>query len=132
MKTENTLEHKQSFFAKYWNWIYEGESVCVNIEDTQESDFLELKPLSQITDEDAIEVFDAVYPNSLPVSDYEKTEAVKGVFESEFRPHKFLDLSESSSFIDACRRFGYALPFDGLSVEDQIEYGWIKLKNNTD
>jgi hypothetical protein len=31
---------------------------------------------------------------------------------------------------DYLRSKGYALPFMGLSVEQQISYGWVKLKTN--
>lgn len=57
----------------------------------------------------------------------------------EKNPEKFLirqakhDLNNLYSLlietIDYIRSKGYALPWMGLSVEQQIEYGWIKLKD---
>lgn len=62
MKTENTLENKTKFFAQYWGQnvlsdisnLGNKEIYPVNISNMYGIDrsYLELKPLSQITDED--------------------------------------------------------------------------------
>ena len=121
---ENTLENKQSFFAQYWNWIYEGESVCENIEDIQESYFLELKPLSQITDEDLEEIgFGNIRDKSVEFN----FESYEMNWQSSCGNYGTMLLKH----FDFLRSKGYALPFLGLSVEDQIEYGWVKLTIST-
>lgn len=58
---------------------------------------LELKPLSQISDEDKEHAYWLVYPITV-------------------------------INIDFLRSKGYALPWMGLSVEEMVEYGWIRLK----
>jgi len=134
---ENTIKNKSKFFAQYW-----GQKVLVFNDQGQyvkggryevdgsvdNHSFLELKPLSSISDEDAIKVFDKVFPNSLPTNDYDKIETIKEVYENEFRVYRFLGLDDSTSFIDACRALEYALPFNGLSIKKQIEYNWVKIK----
>lgn len=112
---ENTLNNKGKFFAQYWDQkvmtkVVRGENkakitthndVCSNWKfgELVES-YLELKPLSSITDEDA----------------------KKLGYSSPFL------LKKHSSFqVDELRALGYALWWHDLSVEKQIEYGWIKL-----
>ena len=72
MKTENTLENKAKFFAQYWGQnitLYTGhlnisrffgkvdyEVLRSTLEGDSIGFHLELKPLSQISDEDAIEI----------------------------------------------------------------------------
>lgn len=136
---ENTIENKVKFFALYW-----GQNVAVFKDESRSKvnttiwnrlgvpaidwiEFLELKSLSNISDEDAIEVFNFMYPNHLPTSEDEKIETIKGVFESVYRPYKFLGLTESVHFIDKCRSLCYALPFMGISVKQMIEWNWIKI-----
>lgn len=107
---ENTLQNKAKFFAQYWGQELiqaEGYEKKFNVSDMYVSGFdgkewLELKPLSSITDEDAKKL-----GYSSP-----------------------LLLKKHSSFhVDELRALGYALWWHGLSVEKQIEYGWIKLKS---
>ena len=43
---------------------------------------------------------------------------------------EFDDLELSIKTGDYFRSKGYALSYMGLSVEDLVEYGWIKLKEN--
>jgi hypothetical protein len=73
--------------------------------------WLELKPLSSISDEDA-EFID------LQSEDYNED----GWFDDgEFYWWASID-------VDYLRSKGYALPFMELSVEEMVEAGWIKLK----
>lgn len=105
---ENTIENKSKFFAQYWGQkvlrASKNHELTWTITDSNnpvESEYLNLKPLSAITDEDR---------------DY-CVSMWRGVFKKEF------DLSQG----DFLRSKGYALPWMGLSVETMIEYGWIKL-----
>ena len=126
MKTENTLENKARFFAQYWGQhvLYFSSDFLrkidnLTLDSIENDDFLELKPLSQISDEDAIEI-SKFYPSF--GSD------IRNAVKELFQEWNVLELSiETGDFL---RSKGYALPYMDLSVEDLIEYGWIKLKEN--
>ena len=123
---ENTLENKAKLFAQYWgqeivghNVITEGLNDAVNhriILDLKER-FLELKPLSSITDEDA------KFCGFGNKKDFIK---VWDTYGSEVFLERFI--FNNLHFTDYLRSKGYALPYNGLSVDEQIECGWIKLK----
>lgn len=119
MKTENTLENKSKFFAQYF-----GQKVLLHESDMDDIQLflnnemggdiknwlLYLKPISQITDEDAV---------------------VLGYTDSKSAITKHLKMiGKETSDADYLRSKGYALPWMGLSVEDLVEYGWVKLKEN--
>lgn len=145
---ENTLENKSKFFGQYW-----GQKVVTNEDPGRvttpfvdyysihkyalsKTDHLLLKPLSSITDEDAISIcnflgfksFDKK-PNEakafvfilfiVPSNDIVKYEALVN--------QMLFDLSDISSAVDLIRSMGYAYKWMGLSVEKLIEYGWVKL-----
>lgn len=124
---ENTLENKAKFVAQYW-----GQPIYYvnNLDRVVESNiggwiqqnglnfcYLELKSLSTITDEDAIDLGKII-----------------GYLNSPFQVRKHL--KENYPFgdsleqpeLDYLRSKGYALPYMGLSVKKLIEYKWIKLK----
>lgn len=121
----NTLENKAKFFAQYWgqevfgspylkgSWCYTGE----NFDEIDESVWMNLKPLSSITDEDAKEICKIVRPD-VKWKNYSKDSIYR--FANTFSEHNVLGC-------DYFRSKGYALPYMGLSVETLIEYGWIKL-----
>ena len=133
---ENNLENKARFFALYWGQslimmpnigMYQKIPIHhVNLNYIQDC-ILELTPLSDITDEDAIEVYDLVY-----VSDFKpkfKIGEIKETLLKNFH-EEFTDFSPKDFLLifDNLRSKGYALPWMGLSVEKLIEYGWVKLK----
>lgn len=109
-KTENNLENKKRFFALYWGQnVYKcanGYPVALNPCSINNSDYLLLKPLSKISDED------------LKVLGFGNIHAFKVLYNKEK-----LILSE----VDFLRSKGYAVPYMDLSVKDLIEYGWIKI-----
>lgn len=125
---ENNLENKEIFFALYW-----GQK-CAFMRRPHEPEYLEkvsdysiawvsyleLKPLSSISDEDASSLRGFIN---------------KGDFLFYLRKCKnqynFIDSNLSLGDLDYLRSKGYALPFHNLSVEDLIRYGWIKLKNGS-
>lgn len=114
---KNTVENKAKFFAQYWGQNilrYEpdlGYHRIVNDYKIGNADefVAELKPLSKITDEDLRE---------LNAGRHEWIVLYEDNPEEELTPQAF----------DFLRSKGYALPFMGISVEQQIEWGWIKLK----
>lgn len=181
-KLENTSENKSKFFALYW----EQAVLIRNVNDPQYDDVismtaynysgwlsrsvLELKPLSSISDDEAIEVSKIIFPNlsdpifkislgyersnglhidqsvlciecsgfiNNPVApkhylygliqiDLEENDIITGYFQddgNEFRDDHSDNILHAYDYV---RSNGYALPFMGLSVEDLIEYGWIK------
>ena len=138
MKTENTLENKARFFAQYYGQhvLYFSSDFLrkidnLTLDSVENDDYLELKPLSQISDEDAIEVSKIFGLGHL-------SGAIKELILSIFRT-SINDSGTTSStngiknwlhVFDYLRSKGYALPWMDLSVEDLVEYGWVKLKEN--
>jgi hypothetical protein len=136
---ENTIENKAKFFAQYW-----GQKVLTRPESANRKlilgdevsiqsalskfgynykYFLELKPLSLITDEQAFEIAKILKVELNPKNVIEFIHiSIKKYIENDY---KGID----SHVLDFLRSKGYALPYMSLSVEKQIEYGWIKLKS---
>ena len=126
MKLENTLENKAKFFAQYWGQyvLYFTSDFLrkidnLTLDSVENDDFLELKPLSRISDEDAIEI-----SKEYPAFGSNIRNSVKELFQ------EFDDLELSIKTGDYLRSKGYALSYMYLSVEDLVEYGWVKLKEN--
>lgn len=119
MKTEINNENKSKFFALYWGQkVVKDKSsqllyVSPNINLEHESWFLTLKPLSAISDED-VEIID------LGLEDYNE--------DGWWNKHGDFYWWASTD-VDYLRSKGYALPWMGLSVEEMIQAGWIKLIN---
>lgn len=135
---ENTIENKATFFAQYYN-----QKVYVNGHATGflkrvvsgfyldrinhfESDFLELKPLSLISDEEAIKVSEILSDSEIS---YPLDERQSAFHANTGRTHVLPVRPCRSDVADFLRSKGYGLPWMGLSVEKQLEYGWIKLIN---
>ena len=129
MKTENTLENKAKFFAQYWG----QKIICFPYNNTplrydnpnrllagkfENKAYLELKPLSQISNEETEHVM-------------ELENFIDGFLSDDILNY-LIDLKKGKcnkiEVIDYLRTKGYALPYMDLSVEDLIEYGWIKLE----
>lgn len=137
----NEQEDKKAFFAQYW-----GQCVFLTMPSEPNHDVvilksrwidylydralpcLLLKPLSQISDEDAIEVIklSSVYEDK-DTDEFVKLIVKSGTFNKyllEVRPMWF---TESIKVTDYLRSRGYALPFRSYTVEQMIELGWLKL-----
>lgn len=162
---ENTEQNKVKFFAQYW-----GQKVFVNpiltpkpVSNTYifeypepediEQEYLELKPLSSITDEDAYQVARIVSPmlfegngengghfidKSEPLWHSIKHEKKVMMVDIDFDGYVFEYRDDEEGYTrpsyslagsDYLRSKGYAMPYMGLSVEKLQEYGWIKLKS---
>lgn len=133
---ENTPLNKVKFFSQYW-----GQNIFVNpILDPRpvnniylfdyvepediDDEYLELKSLSSITDEDAIGVINILKVELHSDSEIEFIHnAIKTYID---KGYKGID----SHILDYLRSKGYALPWMGLSIETLQEYGWIKLKTD--
>lgn len=151
MKAEINNENKAKFFAQYW-----GQSVCfvpfinqdVYVNEHMpwkdrmlEKKYLNLKPLSSISDEDAIEVAKILYPMysawEINKANLPSTLWVENMANDEYSfclandgLEAYLDGPQIMNFqtaVDFLRSRGYALPFMGLSVEEMVGAGWIKL-----
>ena len=158
MKTQNTLENKTKFFAQYWgqdvlcrvifgknkNEIIMHNTPCSNLKLGEIIDsYLELKPLSQISDEDVIQGITYLYNKTyedlgeiLEVKHYCTFSSITTIeigcnFKTSRSIHHWSGTKKIGSFeADYFRSKGYALSYMDLSVEDLVEYGWVKLKEN--
>ena len=164
MKTEITLKNKAKLFAQYWgqDCFFCGrpeqkEAYMVNqfremIQKYPVISYLQRKPLSQITDEDAIEVAEIINISNYDfIESFEdsNTTAIKSIVTSKkdgdcyggivyiykdgtiyWDYHNKDKYGESEIRLlmayDFLRSKGYALPWMGLSVEGMVEAGWIK------
>lgn len=127
---ENTAQNRYKFYAQYYGqevarykvgMLSDVSAPMVMIE------WLELKPLSSITDEDAIELslrlgrvigLDSIIHEN-------NTDLVKNVLDNYTQINCLWMLP--ARFIDKARELGYAIDWNEVSVENQVEYGWIKL-----
>lgn len=171
MKTENNSTNKAIFLSQYWN----QEVLCIpnliytgNPPEPSHEEWIEVKvdefyimkvanstlpafltPLSQITDEDAIEITKiSICRNPFAVhvrrNDCGEIEIenisqhstwklfISGIY-IYFKcgnSRREVDSTTMLAIYDYLRSKGYALPWMGLSVDELVEYGWVKLKDN--
>ena len=111
---------KCRFFAQYWGTktMYVGGVGLVEVGkggwNLKHPDFfLQLKPLSKITDEDAISMYRGLERN------YESANQ----FLEDYKSIGFLEQGE----VDFLRSNGYAVPFMNYSVDDLVSFGWVRL-----
>ena len=116
----NETAVKCRFFAQYWGTktLYVGGVGLVEIGkggwNLKHPDFfLQLKPLSKITDEDAISMYRGLERN------YESANQ----FLEDYKSIGFLEQSE----VDFLRSKGYAVPYMEHSVDELIKMGWVQL-----
>lgn len=133
MKADTNLDNRDRFEALYW-----GQSVGVIYSDSREPvqrgvivygqhfSYLELKPLSSISDEDAIEVAKI---------HFQGPEFLNGMggrqiaHKGRFLIRRWIKSSFwKSDVVDFLRSRGYLLPWMGLSCEEIIAEGWAKYK----
>lgn len=134
IKTMELQQEKARFFAQYWGQeigvvesVFEEtiSNLIIDQKTFEDIDYLELKTLSSISDEDAIEVA-RIYNKSIN----------GGPFPRWFTDEDYISCGKSYimrkeitiDVFDYLRYKRYALPFDGRSVEELVELGWIKLK----
>ena len=111
---------KCSFFAQYWGTktMYVGGVGLVEVGkggwNLKHPDFfLQLKPISKITDEDAISMYRGLERN------YESSNQ----FLEDYKSIGFLEQSE----VDFLRSKGYAVPYMEYSVDELVKIGWVQL-----
>lgn len=134
MKTEINLENKAKFFAQYWGQPVctdpEMEQIPVNgkilIHDLLMDAYLGLKPISSIADKDLIDCYHM--HSALIGYDYTMDFLDTLTIAKKWMRHeKYETVIKYRELADFLRSRGYALPWMGLSVEEMIEVGWIKL-----
>lgn len=142
MKTEINITNKTKFFVLYWGQkvIHHedyGDKGCINvgagmIQVIDDGYYLHLKPLSKISDEDAIEVWDLCHFDGGNKSKLTIEEVIRqgkniaSAFEYS-RSGWMVGLRSVLDIINFLRSKGYVLPWMELSVEEMVEVGWIKL-----
>lgn len=137
---ENTRDNKARFllisYANNRNSIkhIHGAGVvfsAIDIINNPDEFYLKLKPLSAISDEDKKEIAKLLgYTGNNIKVEYEEN-GYRGFMLTAFNgSKKFILLNELPIIVgDYLRSKEYALPFHDLTVQQQIEYGWIKLTN---
>ena len=99
--------------------------------------FLELTPLSQITDEDAIEVFKIYYMDHRREGlrwNYEVIRMSSGIdvkcwLDGELAYRLGISGNCLLQAGDYLRSKSYLIPYNGTPTETLIEYGWAVIKN---
>lgn len=150
---ENNLNNKAKFFAQYFgqnvfkvltkeeqkNPMYNGFPDVYEISPNNlynrdiKNAWLELNSMSNINNDDAFECLKILNNNKkLDYLDLDLDEVKENI--ADFLDSKTnvligtIYIDSILKLFDYLRTKGYALPFIGISVEEQIEYGWIKLK----
>lgn len=154
---ENTLANKAKLFAQYWGQevlCFNDENqykpgVCYEVDGSiDDYTFLELKPISSITDEDAIEC--CRFKSELSFFTKKKWQVIRYehhlIVESKGSAHSFsidfvsgdvefyndqgLEVTSSDTTKDYLRSKGYATYWMKLSVEEQVNRGWVVLNQS--
>ena len=146
-------KQKEKFFAQYWGqevlrcYSAFGGLTSYSLEVSadelsqmhfHEESYLELTPLSQISDVDGKMCVQVRSSTHIDVEITSRSNDGFG-FTSRYntsnrrRLHGYsLGFGEKMTIeqIDYLRSKGYTLPWNGITVEEQIKLGWIKLKDN--
>lgn len=126
---------KSRFFAQYWGTktLYIGGVGLVELGkggwNLKHPDFfLQLKPLSKITDEDALNVKELVKETFYFDKIYDSKQINRAVIRmiTEYTG-SWLHVGNCMFAIDYLRGKGYALPFMEYSVDELVSFGWVKL-----
>lgn len=129
---ENILENKAKFFGQYFgvNCLRHEELPNISALPVMtpwhaglETEYLELKPLSSISDED-LKAIEFKFPNGREGLNLKFYPDNYEYHWSVINTEGYLALKD----FDYLRSRRYALPWMGLSVEHLIEYGWVKLQ----
>ena len=97
--------------------------------------FLKLKPLSEITEEDAIEVLKLIYPKTRNIEsncirffrESYGSPRVNQYYKEDIERYVNIHPNLERIAIDYLRSKGYALPFMEYSLEDLISFGWMRV-----
>ena len=136
MKTEHDLKKNEAlnktdvrsrFFAQYWGTktLYIGGVGLVELGtggwNLKHPDFfIQLKPLSKLSDKDAIEV-SKIWGSKV------ESKILGNIISIRIGTKGESEVRNSIGVIDFLRSKGYALPFMEYSVDDLISFGWMRL-----
>ena len=146
INTENNPKNKILFFSQYMgqkvfvnpmlsqtpvNNIYLFD-VDIDLQEDIDSEYLELKSLSKISDDDAILILEII--NGKSISTYTPEDLIVAKEEVKELFSLFIeeldDRIKISSVIyamDKLRELGYLINWNGLTPEQIIKYGWAKI-----
>ena len=129
MKTELTTENKVKFFVQYWGQEIQSYKLTYSWKRNQSvsgysGGFLSLKNLCQLSDDEALEL--STFNQDIDINTH------KFVFNNNESAIRYVRnniyfLIHKTQTADYLRRKGYAIRWMNISVDDQIEAGWIKL-----
>lgn len=133
---ENTIENKVKFFVQYWGQdclTLFGESGAFGVKNCRVQgnhlssitpyDFLILKSLADFSDEDAYHM--AVFVGDLGDQDNKDTLTRHG---KEIVHYDVVLRTIRSIHADFLRSRGYLIPFNNLTPDQILEYGWAKIR----
>ncbi len=135
---ENTLENKAKFFALYWGFEFTGSDhygeympgTWSEFPKYVDKQYLILKPISSISDEDAEycigKVECSMRKNDPSHGDYGMSPS--GIFVNSIIVYSSYHIGRREA--DYLRSKGYALKWMDKTVKEQIADGWIKLKED--
>lgn len=124
--SSNNFKTKEMFFGQYFGQkVFCDSSVGLEnktyqdvyhfVGDMSETSFVKLKSIEDISDEDAIRVA-------------QLTHQIDGVFSigeiitTSKKPIPYI------AIVDFLRSKGYAIPYNGLSVDVLVSFGWVVLR----
>jgi hypothetical protein len=130
MKTQITIENKAKFFAQYlWKTLWIKESVYgkepfpINpqmLYEPSNEEYLKLKSLLKIIDEDAIQIAELVvgdrFENKIRIGQ-----------SYAFWLHKNPNYAVDWKVYEYLQSEAYAVPWMGLSVDEIVDAGWINI-----
>lgn len=131
----NNLENKAKFFAQYWgqrvgNFI--GSTGLFTIsqlylkKSVVKQSWLELKPISSITDEELVKIA-KFYESTAHNVKLAYGQIVFDFIYGDQGASGAIEISDGYC-LDWLRSNGFATEWIGLSVENLVSFGWIKLK----
>lgn len=138
---KKTIENKQAFFAVYTeqeytyknNWgtfkaSLSDRNNISNFYNQLDTAYHTLKPISEITDEDALHSTKLLRSGS-HLSEESRISQFKQLFETPnfWVNQTNVSLSEMLRVFDYLRSKGYLLPFRDITTDELIEFGWVKI-----
>lgn len=128
MKTQITLENKVKFFAQYFGQEVLSDGILFN---NLELDAIRLSSLSKIEDYClTLKSIDSISEEDYRVlarhhyADADSTEYVRCWYKM-YQKDQYIQSMLSVS-VDYLRLKGYAVPWNGMSVDMMITFGWVQ------
>lgn len=143
---ENDKQEKAAFFAQYWGQNVHRYPDHINVHTFDVNgncgidDYLELLPLSAITDDHAIEVAQRLCPYMIVKDAYFTDGKIPKLWfkaKGRWGGAKFVSRSEFVGSIwnnarcaDYLRKNGFLIQYDNYTPQQLLDMGWAKLKSN--